>query len=71
MIRAVVRFDEGVPDDVQAKCLFDFERALRLWSGLDVRVFKDRMGDDSKLRVVTDARRLVVQKGSAMGKTTK
>lgn len=48
---------EGVPDDIQAKCLFDFERSLRERSGLDVRVFKDRMQDDSKLRRVMDMRR--------------
>ena len=57
MIRAMVKFDDGVPDDVQAKAMFDFERALREGSGLDVRVFKDRMADDSKLRVVMDLRR--------------
>lgn len=57
MIRAVVRFDEGVPDDEQAKALFDFERNLRQICGKDVRVFKDRMADDSKLRVITDMRR--------------
>lgn len=57
MIRAMVRFDAGVPDDVQAKAMFDFERELRRLSGLDVRVFKDRMADDSKLRVVMDLRR--------------
>jgi hypothetical protein len=47
---------EGIPDDIQAKALFDFEVALRA-SGLDVRVLKDRMADDSKLRVVMDLRR--------------
>ena len=57
MIRVLVRFDDGVPDDVQAKCLFDFEIALRERSGLDCRVFKDRMRDDSQLRIVMDARR--------------
>ena len=57
MIRAVVRFDDGVPDDVQAKCLFDFEISLRVLTGRDVRVFKERMADDSRLRVVMDARR--------------
>lgn len=57
MIRALVRFEDGVPDDVQAKCLFDFERALRASSGLDVWVLKERMADDSKLRVITDMRR--------------
>ncbi len=57
MIRAIVTFDDGVPDDIQAKALFDFERALRISSGLDVRVYKERMADDSKLRVITDMRR--------------
>ena len=57
VIRAVVRFDDGVPDDVQAKCLFDFEISLRKLTGSDVRVFKERMADDSKLRVVMDKRR--------------
>ena len=57
VIRAVVRFEDVVPDDVQAKAMFDFEVALRRMSGADVRVFKERMGDDSKLRVVMDARR--------------
>ena len=57
MIRTLVHFDDGVPDDVQAKALFDFEVALRIATGHDIRVFKDRMKDDSKLRVVTDMRR--------------
>ena len=57
MIRAMVTFDDGVPDDVQAKAMFDFEMQLRERSGLDVRVFKERMADDSKLRVVMDMRR--------------
>lgn len=57
MIRAIVRFEDGIPDDIQAKCLFDFERSLRNRSGLDVWVLKERMADDSKLRVVTDMRR--------------
>ena len=57
MIKVVVDFANGVPDDIQAKCMFDFELALRVSSGLDVRVFKERMADDSKLRVVMDMRR--------------
>lgn len=57
MIRALVRFDDGVPDDVQAKALFDMEKTLRSLSGLDIRVFKDRMIDDSQLRRVMDMRR--------------
>lgn len=57
MIRALVRFDDGVPDDIQAKALFDLEKTLRSSSGLDIRVFKDRMVDDSQLRRVMDMRR--------------
>ena len=57
MIRVTVDFADGVPDDIQAKAMFDFERSLRIASGLDVRVFKERMADDSKLRVVMDLRR--------------
>lgn len=49
---------DGIPDDIQAKCLFDFERNLRERSGLDIWVLKERMADDSKLRVITDMRRL-------------
>lgn len=57
MVKVVVKMD-GIPDDIQAKCLFDFERNLRERSGLDVWVLKERMADDSKLRVITDMRRL-------------
>lgn len=57
MIRVTVTFDPGVPDDIQAKAMFDFEVYMRERSGLDVRVLKERMQDDSKLRVVMDLRR--------------
>lgn len=57
MIRAIVRFEGDIPDDIQAKCLFDFEVSLRERSGLDVWVLKERMADDSRLRVITDMRR--------------
>ena len=56
-IKVTVHFGGDVPDDIQAKALFDFEVNLRKISGLDVRVYKDRMADDSKLRVVMDLRR--------------
>ena len=57
MTRVTVTVQGELPDDVQAKCLFDFEVNLRERSGLDVRVFKERMADDSKLRRVMDMRR--------------
>ena len=57
MIRVLVRFEGELDDDIQAQCLFNFERDLRIRSGKDARVFKDRMKDDSNLRVIMDARR--------------
>ena len=57
VVKVTVRFEEGVPDDIQAKAMFDFEVNLHQRSGLDCRVFKERMADDSKLRVIMDARR--------------
>lgn len=57
MIRCVVKFDDGMPDDQQAKALFDFELAMRELTGLDVRVLKERMADDSALRKIVDMRR--------------
>lgn len=48
----VVKFDDAVPLDYQAVALFDFERHLRKLTGLDCRVYKHLMGDDSKLRVM-------------------
>lgn len=56
-IRVIVKAEDGIPDDIQAKCLFDFEVSLRERSGLDVWVLKERIADDSKLRVITDLRR--------------
>jgi hypothetical protein len=56
-IKVIVHCGDGIPDDVQAKAMFDFEVNLRKLSGLDIRVLKERMGDDSKLRVMTDMRR--------------
>jgi hypothetical protein len=57
VLKVVVQVADGVPDDIQAKAMFDFEVNLRKMSGLDVQVFKERMADDSKLRVITDMRR--------------
>ena len=56
-IKVIVRFGDGVADDDQAKALFDFEVNLRKISGLDCRVYKDRMADDSPLRKIMDMRR--------------
>jgi len=51
MIKVVVKFDPGISGSIQAKSLFDLEASLRRMTRSDVRVFKDRAKDDSKLRV--------------------
>jgi len=45
-----VRFDETIPAVAQGVALLSFEKNLRLLTGMDVRVFKDKMGDDLKRR---------------------
>ncbi len=47
-----VKFPDGVPPEAQGVALLAFERHLRALTGLDCRVFKDKMGDDSRLRVM-------------------
>ena len=51
VIQVTVRFGEGFPIDMEGSALLEFEKRLRALTGLDVRVFKQRMGDDSKLRI--------------------
>jgi hypothetical protein len=50
-LSVVVKFAEGGPSEAQGPALLEFEKNLRK-SGLDIRVFKERMGDDSKLRIM-------------------
>ncbi len=47
----LVKFGKDIPGDLQAKTMFDMELTLQK-RGLDVRVLKETMGDDSKLRVL-------------------
>ncbi len=57
-ISVVVRFDAGVAPEAQGVAMFELEKRLRGLTGKDVRVFKDLMGDDSKLRrIMTPAQR--------------
>lgn len=49
-MNVIVRFDEGVPPEAQGIALLAFEKQLRQLTGLDVRVFKEKMGDDLKRR---------------------
>ena len=58
MIGVKVSFSDDIPADAQGFALLAFEKHLRQLTGLDCRVFKDKMGDDSKLRVrMTQAER--------------
>ena len=50
-LQVVVKFPPEIPLDIQGPFLLDAEKSLRASTGLDVRVVKDLMGDDSKLRV--------------------
>jgi hypothetical protein len=47
----IVRFGDDVPSESQGPALMAFEKHLRSLTKQDVRVFKNRMGDDSKLRI--------------------
>ena len=51
-LHARVAFGKGIGPDAQAKALFELEKLLRAITGEDCRVYKDLMGDDSKLRVM-------------------
>lgn len=46
----LVQFGLGIPPEAQAQALMNLEKNLRAITKLDVRVFKDKMGDDSKIR---------------------
>lgn len=48
MINIIVKFSEEIPN--QGPALMAFEKNLRQLTGMDCRVFKDKMGDDSKIR---------------------
>lgn len=50
-LSVVVKFADAVPSEAQGPALLEFEKNLRK-TGLDIRVFKERMGDDSKLRIM-------------------
>ena len=51
-LQVVVKFPAEIPLAVQGPFLLDAEKRLRAATGMDVRVVKDLMGDDSKLRVM-------------------
>ena len=50
-LHAIVNFGSKIPGDVQGVAMLEFERILRrLMPGEWVEVFKETMGDDSRLR---------------------
>lgn len=54
----VVKFGKGINGDVQGRAMLAFERHLRELGAGPCEVFKDPMGDDSKLRrAMTPAQR--------------
>ena len=50
-LNVIVKFGDDVPSQCQGPALLSFEKHLRELTKLDCRVFKDKMGDDSKLRI--------------------
>lgn len=48
----LVRFGKNIPGVAQAKAMMVFERTLRELTAAEIEVFKDTMGDDSKLRIM-------------------
>lgn len=58
MVKVLVKFLGPIPHHEQGVALLDFERSLRRLTGLDCRVHKELMTDDSKLRrLLTDEQR--------------
>lgn len=49
-LQVLVKFPSGIPLGIQGPFLLNAEKALRYATGMDVRVVKDLMGDDSLLR---------------------
>ena len=60
-LQVVVKFPPEIPLAIQGPFLLNAEKELRATTGLDVRVVKDLMGDDSRLRVM-----MTVEKRNAL-----
>ena len=53
----IIRFGPGIPASTQGEVMLDMEKCLRA-RGLPAEVFKDTLGDDSRLRrAMTDEQR--------------
>jgi hypothetical protein len=46
----LLQFGSGIPSDAQGKAMLALEKHLRQLTGVPIEVFKETMGDDSKLR---------------------
>ncbi len=46
----LLKFGAGIPSDKQGVAMLALEKHLRNMTGVPVEVFKETMGDDSKLR---------------------
>jgi hypothetical protein len=51
MMKVTVTFDDLIAPTMQGPLLLAMEKLLRTGLQMDVRVFKDRMQDDSLLRI--------------------
>ena len=50
-MNVIVQLPDEIPSEAQGPALLAFERHLRMLTGLDIRVYKQKMADDSKLRM--------------------
>ena len=49
--QVIIQFAGNIKGEIQSKGMMEFEKILRRISGMEIEVFKEVMGDDSKLRV--------------------
>ena len=50
--QVIIQFAPNIAGEHQAKAMLQFEKWLRQITGQEIEVFKEVMGDDSKLRVM-------------------
>jgi hypothetical protein len=48
--QVIIQFAANISGDAQAKSMLAMERHLRQITGQEIQVFKEAMGDDSRLR---------------------
>jgi len=50
--QVIIQFAPNIAGEHQAKAMLQFEKWLRTITGQEIEVFKEVMGDDSRLRVM-------------------